>query len=140
MGACIADSCAGVAAALLLSAAPAPLPWLPQLIRLGAGEEEWLLPLLLPPPPSPRPGEPGRGGGAGGLLPPPPPPPCCKYQGFRNMAKPCQLSLRFRALSSFYGRGGMSNLKEKNLRLETEMFVLFLRNRIDTLKKHNTEN
>ena len=80
----MADSWAGVAAALV-SAAPAPLPWLPQLIRLGAGEEEWLLPLLLPP--SPRPGEPGRGGGAGGLPPavPPFPPPCCKYQGLRNM-------------------------------------------------------
>jgi hypothetical protein len=85
---CIADSCAALAVPPPFRSAAAVLPWLPQLIRLGAGEEEWLLPPLFPPP-SPRPGgEPGRGGGAGGFAPllPPPPPPCCRYQGLRNMA------------------------------------------------------
>ena len=51
-----------------------PLPWLPQLMRLGAGEGEWLPSLS------------SLEGGDGGFVGCAPPPPGCKYHGFRNIS------------------------------------------------------
>jgi hypothetical protein len=67
--------------------------------------------------------------------------PAASTRGSGTWRSPAANYLHFRALSSFYGWRGVSDLKERknNGKLAKEMSVLFLRNRIDTLQRHNTD-